>query len=175
VSIFVISDHHFFHENILKFEDEDGVRFRGQFSSVEEMNELMIENHNSVVKPQDKVYFLGDVGFGIKKLPSVLSRLNGHLRLVLGNHDYSQKRDFKVYLEWFEKVMESRQMGPILLTHRPVRLGTEGKVKANVHGHIHEKVIDDPRYLNVSVEQVNYTPLPFEEVERIFRLRGVEV
>ena len=48
----------------------------------------------------------------------------------------------------------------LLLTHVPVHYsGLEFKVSKNVHGHIHEKNIDDERYINVSVEQINYTPV----------------
>lgn len=178
MTIFFSSDNHFFHSNILKFVTEEGSDklIRPGFSSIEEMNETMIERHNSVVGHSDKWYCVGDFGMGIKKLPSVLSRLNGHKRLILGNHDYTERKDFEIYFQFFEKVMESRRMGPILVTHRPTYLGPhEDRIKANVHGHIHEKVLPDKRYLNVSVEQINYTPVSFEEVETILRKRGIDL
>ena len=75
--IWVISDTHFNHSNILTFSDKVGNPVRA-FSSVEEMNEIMIDRWNSVVKPGDKVYHLGDVLFGDKEAFSRLwPRLNG--------------------------------------------------------------------------------------------------
>jgi calcineurin-like phosphoesterase family protein len=32
----------------------------------------------------------------------------------------------------------------------------------NVHGHIHARRINDPRYINVCVEQINYTPVSYD-------------
>src|SRR6056297_2500022 len=88
--IWVISDTHFFHSNILKFTDSTtGKLIRGsRFDSVEEMNECMLDNWNSVVKPGDKVYHLGDVFIGPKEdFQKFWPKLNGGKRLIVGNHD----------------------------------------------------------------------------------------
>jgi len=69
--IWVISDTHFDHANILNFTDKVGKPTRN-FADVDEMNETMIANWNSVVKPGDKVYHLGDVLFGTQ------TRVDGH-------------------------------------------------------------------------------------------------
>lgn len=62
---FFISDTHFSHARILEFESDDGRPVRSGFSSVEEMDEAMIERWNSVVGPKDKVYHLGDVAIRV--------------------------------------------------------------------------------------------------------------
>lgn len=177
MTLFFASDHHLNHAKILTFISEDtGLPFRGQFSDVEEMNEHIIEKHNSVVSDNDKVYFLGDVGFSIKNLGQHLSRMKGHKRLILGNHDYPEKKDFEFYFQHFEKVMESRRMGPIVLTHRPIYIGAhENRIKANVHGHIHEKNLPDNRYMNISMEQINYTPISLDEIIEHFDKNGIDV
>ena len=74
-NLFVISDTHFGHANIIKYCNRP-------FSSVEEMNERMIENWNSVVTVQDHVYHLGDVYFG-NETSNFFHRLNGKKRLIL--------------------------------------------------------------------------------------------
>ena len=77
-NIWVVSDCHFGHNNVLKFKDDDGNLIRGsKFSSIEEMDEHLIERWNSVVKAGDKVYNLGDVYFG--QGHRVLPRLMGEL------------------------------------------------------------------------------------------------
>ena len=168
--IWVISDTHFNHANILKFEDKLGKPCR-VFSDVDEMNETMITNWNSVVKPQDKVYHLGDVLFGLDKdkwLDDNFKRLNGKKRLVVGNHD-----NIKVLAPHFQKVSLWRDFSEfgLLLTHVPVhpstlkethRFGPGGIV--NVHGHIHQNPSPDGPYRCVCVEQTNYTPVNIEEL-----------
>ena len=61
-NVWVISDTHFGHKNILSFKDKDtGDAIRGKvFSSIDEMDETLIDNWNRVVKPGDKIYHLGD-------------------------------------------------------------------------------------------------------------------
>lgn len=176
-TIYISSDSHFDHANVLKFIDEKtGIRIRPEFDTIEEMNEEIIKRHNSVVSVNDTFYHLGDVGFNKNKLNNILPRLNGKKRLVLGNHDGSTKDWFEMYFKYFEKIMESRRMGDVLFTHRPAFLGeTEERIKASVFGHIHEKNIDDPRYLNLSVEQINYTPISLDDIKEIYKNRGIEI
>jgi calcineurin-like phosphoesterase family protein len=169
VTIFVISDTHFRHENILTFKDETGAFIRPGFANVEEMDEHMIACWNKVVTPSDHVYHLGDVtmlrGSGASRIKPLLDRLNGHKRLVMGNHDH-MPADW--YMQWFEKVKGQNMIDGWLMTHYPVHPASLGRAKANVHGHIHERRVllsphhPDPRYINVSVEAVNYTPIALE-------------
>jgi calcineurin-like phosphoesterase family protein len=169
-NIWVISDTHFNHANILKFEDKLGKPCR-VFSGVDEMNETMIANWNSVVKPQDKVYHLGDVLFGLDKpawLDANFKRLNGKKRLIVGNHD-----NIKLLSQWFSEVMLWRDFSEfgLLLTHVPVHQSTlkenhrfgDGSM-VNVHGHIHQNASPDGPYKCVCVEQTNYTPVNIDEL-----------
>lgn len=81
--VFIVSDHHFFHNNIIKYCNRP-------FETVEEMNEVLVKNWNSVIGPDDHIYHLGDFCFGnVEKWNWCLEpgRLNGHIHLILGNHD----------------------------------------------------------------------------------------
>ena len=80
---FFTSDTHFFHKNILKYQ-----KVERPFDTLDDMHEGIIERWNSRVGPFDDIYHLGDVSFGSpKKLEQILSRLNGRIHLILGNHD----------------------------------------------------------------------------------------
>jgi len=164
--IFFSSDHHFFHERIIGYANRP-------FHTVGEMNECMIERHNEIVRSQDHIYFLGDVtmlrdnqGRGL----GILRRMNGHKRLIMGNHDHYA---MKFYLEHFEKVMAMNVIGGLRFTHIPVHPISMGNVLGNVHGHIHQN--DSPHpvmwidrktqklkvqpYINISVEVTGYRPV----------------
>lgn len=166
-NFFVISDTHFTHRNILEFKDHEGKPLR-PFASVEYMDELIVNRWNAVVRPQDHVWHLGDVAMRRQLLP-IVRRLQGHKRLVMGNHDIFAVEE---YLKaGFEKVMGMRVLDGLLLTHVPVHPQSLGRFKVNVHGHLHSRVVltadgrVDPRYINVSVELTDYTPVSLETIK----------
>jgi calcineurin-like phosphoesterase family protein len=164
--IWLISDTHFGHENILNFKTENGEKLRN-FNSIDEMHYTIIERWNSVVNPSDKVYHLGDVAMSLKSMDTVLPLLNGSKRLIRGNHDLFKTRR---YLTHFKEVYGVRQINGYWLTHIPMQEGSMFRAKKNIHGHLHEKLVMlggeiDERYCNVSVEQINYTPINFEELK----------
>jgi calcineurin-like phosphoesterase family protein len=171
-NIWLVSDTHFSHENILNFIDSrTGLKVRPGFANVDEMDECMIDNWNSAVKQGDKVYHLGDVMFGSKdRFAKLWPKLNGSKRLIVGNHDdirYLSSGGFfkEVYLE--RKFRDEK----IHLSHIPLHpsqheVGSPGSKNffCNVHGHIHGNPTPVGRYINVSVEVINYTPVAFEDI-----------
>lgn len=170
--IWLISDTHFNHTNILKFTDSrTGLLVRPEFRDVTEMNETMIERWNSRVKPGDKVYHLGDVFFGDKEwFKRHWPRLNGSKRLIVGNHD---DIPFLSSGGFFAKVQMWRQFTEfdLLLSHVPLHemSSSRGRPDAakrmvNVHGHIHQNPSPPGLYMNMSVEAINYTPQHIEDV-----------
>jgi calcineurin-like phosphoesterase family protein len=153
--IFVVSDTHFGHENILKFRDSNTNELIRNFSDVHDMNEYMVQRWNSVVNDDDIVYHLGDVYFGHGH--EVLGRLKGRKRLLLGNHDNGKCQKLQKY---FQKI-EMWRMFPeynCLLTHVPVHESSLYKVQYNLHGHIHQQASPTPRHINCSVEVQDYMP-----------------
>lgn len=171
-NIFLISDTHFSQKNILSFREyyPDGPLIRPGFSSIEEMDELIIENWNKTVKEHDKVYHLGDFSFGGKaNISRIASRLNGKKRLILGNHD-DQPQYYKPY---FQKIMSYREFGnlfriPVYCCHFPLaQAGFNYRSQLHglmIHGHLHLNKVPNPQYINVCVENINYTPVAVEEL-----------
>jgi calcineurin-like phosphoesterase family protein len=154
---FFISDTHFGHRGIIQYESE-----KRPFQTLEEHDEALIANWNNTVKSDDKVYHVGDFCLNWRSL-SVAKRLNGRKILIMGNHDIFRTEE---YLEvGFERVQGALQFENLILTHIPVHpQQLEHRFFANVHGHLHSKKLPDWRYLNVSVEHINLTPITLEEV-----------
>lgn len=154
---YLISDLHFHHRNIIEYTGRP-------FKDVEEMNETLIKNWNSVVKRGDRVFLLGDVFFCSQELAhQIKRRLNGDVYLFLGNHDKHSKQWFKDigFIEVFDKpfIMHNKY----IISHKPLEVNFGDLV--NVHGHVHNRTLPDTsRYCNVSVEEINYTPILFNKV-----------
>lgn len=162
--IWVASDHHFNHANILNFKREDGSPLR-EFKDVTDMNEALVRYHNELVRPEDHVYFLGDFAINKKGL-EYAKRMMGHKRLVRGNHDIFKTRE---YIEaGFDEIYGVRvwpKQG-LVFSHvplHPASLADRGW--KNIHGHLHSNVVKlangqpDTMYQNVCVEQINYRPI----------------
>lgn len=155
-NVFFIGDTHFGHKRICEFEPD----YR-PFSSVDKHDEELVKRWNSVVRPKDIVWHLGDFSFG-DKLP-IAARLNGIKRLVMGNHDL---RPAAEYLQYFERVFGMVGYKEFLLSHMPVHPDQIYRWKANIHGHMHSKAIADTRYINVSCEQIDLTPISMDELRK---------
>lgn len=173
-NIWVISDTHFGHANILNFTDSNtGALVRPGFSSAEEMDEHMVDRWNSTVKDEDIVYHLGDVYFDNGH--TVLPRLKGRKRLILGNHDNAKSSHLQNH---FQKISMWRMFPEfgLLLTHVPVHpsslrvyaresdVDPVHKTFLNLHGHIHQNLSPDGPYRNMSVEAINYTPVNIDDL-----------
>lgn len=171
-NIWVISDTHLNHANILNFTDEYGKKIRGiKFQSVQEMNDCILDNWNEVVKPGDIVYHLGDVAFGSQdEFKKLWPKFNGKKRLIVGNHD-----DIKFLSSggFFSKVLMWRHWPEygLVMSHVPMNeqqcsrgYGYTWTPITNVHGHIHHNKSPEGRYFNVSCEAINYTPINIEDL-----------
>jgi len=151
MKIFITADHHFNHENIIKYCGRP-------FKTIEEMNEFMIKKWNSKVSKEDIVVHLGDFGFGKKEqIEEIRKRLNGNIILIPGNHDKKivSSCDFIV-------VRGNLQIRNLILSHRPLLKEEIPKNFINIHGHIHEK--ESHNGINVSVDRTNYEPLEITEL-----------
>lgn len=174
---FLCSDHHFGHASMLKFTRNDGVTPLRVFDDIDHMNEYMVMQHNRVVQPNDKVYFLGDLAMSKKFLP-ILNRMNGEKVLIRGNHDLETADK---YMAYFKDVRGTHQLDGMLLSHIPIHPESLSRWKCNVHGHLHANRIMtnfgtkiDERYQSVCMEQLDdYTPISLEQLKSRIRNLGL--
>lgn len=164
-SVFLVSDTHFGHAGVCRFLRDDGATKLRPWDDPAEMDEAMVELWNQTVKPNDKVYHLGDVVINRRAL-QILHRLNGDKVLIKGNHDIFKLHD---YTEHFRDIRGYHVMNNMILSHIPVHAESKGRFSANIHGHTHANRVKvqgniDPWYHCVCVEQTSYRPILFEEV-----------
>lgn len=172
---YFISDTHFFHKNVIKFVDENGIKQRN-FDTIEEMNETIVDNWNRVVKDNDTVYHLGDVTLKSKYL-NIMDRLKGNKILIKGNHDIGNIHE---YIKYFKDICGTRKYKSFLLSHYPIENSAfPDWCVSNVHGHIHHNLIryydntPKTRYCNVCVEHINFTPISYDElIDRIEKIKN---
>ena len=170
-NIFFTSDHHFGHENIIRFSNRP-------FKDAREMNEELIKRWNEKIKPNDKVYHLGDVGLTYKEnLETVLKQLNGDIYLIRGNHEGAAEQNSN-YFKWIKDYHELKVKDPdckngvqrIVLLHYAMRVW-RGDYRGTWHlyGHSHGNLPDkkDRLAFDVGVDCHNFYPLSYEEVKAI--------
>lgn len=166
---FFVSDTHFQHKNIVKFKQRDANHKTLEtdlrpWDDVDAHDEALIENWNKVVKPGDKVYHLGDMVIPNRGLAQFL-RLNGSITVIMGNHEEAPARKLLEYVPNLRGSKEFYNRGWIC-THIPIHDSqVDERWKLNIHGHLHDAVVNDPRYLCVSMEHIAFTPLHIDDIE----------
>lgn len=166
-----ISDLHLSHLNMAK---------KRGFETFEEHDEHIINSWNSVVGKRDVTWILGDITMEKVGPYSLLNRLNGIKKVILGNHDEPQhvpellKYVNSVCSVQYKKVKD----GPnIIFSHIPIHpKELEYRFNINVHGHTHLNRVQngffksivhgkfDKRYINVCAEMIDYKPKLLEEL-----------
>ena len=146
-------------------------RERG-FSSVEEMNETIVSNFNSVLTDDDHLYLLGDCCMGLNNISiPYLKQIKGHKHLIVGNHDTVAK--IAEYLRY--DVFESIEFGDrikyhkfyFILSHYPMLVHNTTKDNVwNLHGHTHQKTIfsEFPSQYHVGVDSQDCFPVSIEDI-----------
>lgn len=176
--IFFTSDTHFHHTNILRFCNRS-------FKTVQEMDEELIKRWNEKVGPDDIVYHLGDFAWGGSEVwNSIIPRLNGHIHLIVGNHDEKNLR--QGYMHYFESVEYQQHIyvegKSIYLNHYPfLTFGGVYRGKEScwqLFGHVHTQKGSSgkdkgrlqylfPTQYDVGVDNNDYAPVSFAEVKVI--------
>ena len=170
------SDHHFNHKNIIKYCNRP-------YSHVDEMNEALIDNHNSVVRKEDEVYLIGDFGFckhsDARQLINFRRRLNGNITFIQGNHD--QEKDLLRTFHRVESYLEIKiDDTKIVLCHYPLFVWNKHHHGAfHIHGHCHGSLMKTQRdyykrkVIDAGVDPLNYFPISFEQVRDTMRNRDI--
>lgn len=173
MAIYLTSDTHFCH-------DKEFIYGPRGFSSAEEMSETIVKNWNSVVKPEDTVYHLGDVMLNDNdKGMEFLKRLNGNIYILAGNHDTPAR--IQRYYE-AKNVVETGKYSDILkykgytfyLSHYPTVTGNYDdsqkslkRLVINLYGHTHQKekfYNDNPLMYCVCQDAHNCYPVNLDKI-----------
>lgn len=168
--IYFTSDTHFDHSGAL--------RFRPQFTSVEEMNETIIQRWNGRVKPGDRIYHLGDFGFfGKGRMETIRKRLVGQVHLIQGNHDDLNIREKGMFV-WVGDAKYLKHNGEkIFLFHYACRTW-RGSHRGSWHlyGHSHGNLPEnDTRSFDVGVDAWDFNLVHFDEVEAKMATKPIAV
>ena len=163
------SDYHLGHANIIEYCNRP-------FKNVEQMNKIIIHNHNSKVKPEDTVFFLGDFCFRnshggkkgegeLVKAESYLEKLNGRFVFIEKNHDKSNS--LKTCIKEVKINLGGKD---IHLSHKPEDY--DRNIEINLVGHVHEKWKvkkennDKNILINVGVDVWDFKPINIQEILR---------
>jgi calcineurin-like phosphoesterase family protein len=162
--VFITSDSHYFHTNIIKYCDRP-------FKDVIEMNQELVKRWNNVIDNDTIVFHLGDFCLGRTDTAlHILNSLNGKIYFIKGNHDktvlaksYTKKR-----FEWIKDDYEFYYNDiHFLLTHRPLCSLTKNTIV--LHGHVHKRTNILEKHgsnilLDIGVDAWNFTPISLEKI-----------
>ena len=161
---FIIADTHFNHPNIIKYCSRP-------FINVEKMNETIINNWNKAIGKEDIIYHLGDFAMGSQQeIYELVGRLNGRIRLVMGNHDTLSY--YKLYNCGFDRLYDK----PIILenywilSHKPPEFTSHTLPFVFCFGHVHNSDVYrtiSPQGVCCCVERWQYQPVDFEDIKQM--------
>jgi len=161
------ADQHYNHKNIIKY-------CKRPFKTVEEMNETMIANHNSIVSKNDLIYYLGDFALGndINSCKKILERLNGRKMLIKGSHDKTVLQ----CSEYFEKISSLMEINidgiPITLCHYCMRVWSKSHYNSfMLYAHSHGTLNPIGKSEDVGVDNNNFYPVSWNKIKEIMKNR----
>jgi calcineurin-like phosphoesterase family protein len=162
---FYFSDPHFDHKNIINLTNRP-------FKDVDEMNETLVRNWNSVVTDNDEIYMLGD--FAWKRPGYWFERLNGIKHFIYGNHDEEDTRK----LPWASQqdYLEVQDEGKhVILFHYPITdWNRRHHGSYHLFGHVHgqPQPIKGPAF-DVGAEEMGYFPRTLKEI-LLLKYNGID-
>lgn len=167
-NIFFTADTHFGHGRIIQYCNRP-------FADAEEQDYQIIDRLNSVLRPGDVLYHLGDVGWSSFPVRAqFLDRLRTkEVHLILGNHDKLNKMKeypFRSISEIKSITIDGQQ---VVLCHYAMRSWrNKGHGAFQLYGHSHGKMPGLGRQMDVGVDTNNFFPYEWSEVRK--RLDAIE-
>ena len=160
---FFISDTHFGHFNIIRYEDRP-------FQTTEEMDREIIKRWNETVGKKDTVWMLGDFCLSNRaRIREIVKQLNGNKNLIIGNHDrytpsFYEECGFQ-YVSKYPVILKQH----FILSHAPLDQMNKNNDFFYIYGHIH----GDPNFETstensrcVCCERQSYRPIQIEEFNK---------
>jgi calcineurin-like phosphoesterase family protein len=153
--LLLTSDLHLGHKNVL--------RFRSQFETQEQHDETLFENLASSINKRDSVFFMGDVAFNTAWLERIAAIKCAKKTLILGNHDLENGVKMIDLIATYDRIESLYSKRNVYFSHCPIHPSQFRSKTHNIHGHLHESVILDDRYINVCVEHTDWKPVAFSD------------
>jgi calcineurin-like phosphoesterase family protein len=159
--IYFTADYHLGHTAIIDSCDRP-------FKSVQQMDKVIILNHNSVVHLNDDVYLIGDLSLATKThrgtLEQYIHNLNGRIHLIVGNHDIRDcvfLHEIGIYSIHYPYL----EVEEFICIHDPAASCTD-RSRTFLHGHIHTLFSRYKNCVNVGVDVNNFTPVSIESIRK---------
>lgn len=169
MKMYVTSDLHFGHKNIIKYENRP-------FLNIEEMDNAIINLWNKTIDSDDIVYVLGDFSwYKGEKTNEILKELKGNKILIIGNHDKNFFEDKKFDRNLFQEICYYKELKinktKIVLFHYPI-IDWNGKNNGSIHlyGHVHSMRNNDTEYMNKMQKNYNCFNVGIDVHKRILDL-----
>ncbi len=162
-NVLFLGDLHAGHKSIAKY--------RTQFKSEDEHFQYVKNEYFKRVTKRDKCFFMGDAVFSLDRAKEIKD-WPGQKVLICGNHD-TDSLDMKQLCDVFDEVYALLKYKEFWLSHAPMH-PDELRGKVNIHGHVHYQSINDPRYFNASLENIDYKPISLFEIREIMNRRQLE-
>lgn len=145
------------------------------FQSIEEHDQVLIENIKTCVGEDDDFYILGDLTLGdLDAAAARLRQIPGHVHVILGNHDTDRRVEFYESLGWDVQFATVIRYGKqrLYLSHYPTNTANEGEdylslATINLYGHTHQDwnwCSDNPFAFCVCPEANNNYPISVKEI-----------
>jgi calcineurin-like phosphoesterase family protein len=155
---FFTGDEHYFHDNIR--------RFCGRpFPTVQDMDDAIISNSNSVVQSEDVVIHLGDFTLAPKHVAKTyIARLKGKHVFIRGSHDRWMENDY-TYLREFKINGQG-----IVACHYAMRVWPKSHYGYwQVFGHSHSRLKPEGKQWDVGVDNNHFFPVSFDQLMEIMK------
>ena len=158
MKVWVTSDSHFDHFNIIKYCNRP-------FWGIDPMNSAIIQNWNNAIADEDIVIFCGDFCFArpaeaVQKTERFASALKGHKIIVKGNHDFKKFKYIDVGFE--AEFFQEWDFGRFLFVHSPYDLRHwHNDYDFVFYGHVHDKTPEETyiNCINVCLDANNLKPI----------------